>query len=137
MNAFDELRATLAQISATIDASYPPTMDPELVLRRRLGKVGVENGEMLQAVEAWTGENPRKGVCGTHNDVVKELLDCASAALCAVEHMTGNRGVAAGMLLEQVQGNRVRLAAALDLAPVHVVPFDEDGDDYPSDLTAR
>lgn len=84
----------VAALSRYIDASYPPGMDPELVMRRRVGKVGNENGEVLQAVEAWTGENPRKGIYGDVHQVIKELLDVATCALGAVEHLTGNHGEA-------------------------------------------
>lgn len=81
-----------ARLSAWVDASYPAGMDPELVLRRRVDKVNVEAGEVGQALEGYTGENPRKGVFDTREHVMKELLDVASAALNAWEHMDGNRG---------------------------------------------
>lgn len=101
----------LAQISSYVTGSYPPGMDPELVMRRRVGKVNVEAGELADAVEGFTGENPRKGVYATREDVIKELLDCASASLCAVEHMTGDRGLSVSLLASQVEGNWARLSA--------------------------
>lgn len=88
----------MAAVSQWVDDSYPSDIDPELAMRRRTGKVGNEYGEMLDAIEAWTGENPRKGVTGTVNEVLKELLDVAVAALGAVEHLTGNRGESLAML---------------------------------------
>lgn len=119
-DAVTSLERHLALISAKVTASYPPDVQavPELVLRRRVTKVANEVGEMLEALEGYTGENPRKGVYATREDVVKELLDCASAALCAVEHMTGNYGIALHMLAEQVAGNVQRLVAALEAAGV-------------------
>lgn len=105
------LGSDLAWISRTVTASYRDGMDPELTMRRRVGKVFVEAGELADAIEGYTGENPRKGVYATREDVVKELIDCASAALCAVEYMTGDRGEALGMLARQVAGNATRLAA--------------------------
>jgi|SRR6185437_6106326 len=108
-----ELGGTLARISAMVTASYPEGMVDELVMRRRLGKVNVEVGELGDAIEGWTGENPRKGVYATRDDVIKELIDCASAALCAVEYMTGDRGQSVDMLAVQVQGNWDRLQRAV------------------------
>jgi NTP pyrophosphatase (non-canonical NTP hydrolase) len=98
-----------------VTASYPPDVQavPELVLRRRVTKVANEVGEMLEALEGYTGENPRKGVYATREDVVKELLDCASAALCAVEHMTGNCGVAVHMLVDRKRAHAAQRRTAL------------------------
>ena len=39
-----------------------------------------------------TGQNPRKGVTHTIDDVRKELLDVAVTALGAIEHLDGNQG---------------------------------------------
>lgn len=111
------LAAACAAISATVTASYPAGMDPELVMRRRLGKVNVEAGELWDAVEGWTGENPRKGVYGSRDDVLKELIDCASASLCAIEYMTGDQGRSVQLVAEQVAGNWERLQAALAQEP--------------------
>jgi hypothetical protein len=46
-----QLPDTLAWISSTVTASYPDGMDDELVLRRRLGKVNVEAGELNDAID--------------------------------------------------------------------------------------
>lgn len=112
---FLALACHLADISAAVTGSYPAEVQavPELVMRRRVNKIGNEYGEMLDAIEGWTGENPRKGVYATKDDVVKELLDCASASLCAVEHLTGDQGQALLMLARQVGMQTDRLRAAL------------------------
>jgi NTP pyrophosphatase (non-canonical NTP hydrolase) len=88
-------------------------MDDELVMRRRVGKIFVEAGELADAIEGFTGENPRKGVYATREDVIKELIDCASASLCAIEYMTGDRGDSVRMVADQVAGNWERLQAAI------------------------
>ena len=106
--------ATVALISAAITASYPPGLDPELVMRRRTGKVGNEYGEVLEAIEGWTGENPRKGVYATRDDVGKELLDVAVAALAAWEHLNGDHGWALGALFEHILAMWARLSTALE-----------------------
>lgn len=54
----------------------------------RLTKVCEEAGEVWRALSALTGENPRKGVCGTEDDLLGELADTASAAICAIQHRT-------------------------------------------------
>lgn len=113
MNDPTELEDDLAFISRTVTTSYPEGMDAELVMRRRVGKVFVEAGELADAIEGMTGENPRKGVYAAPSDVVKELIDCASASLGAVEFMTGDQGLALSMLAAQVKGNRERLIAEL------------------------
>lgn len=107
------LSKVLAEISATVTASYPPGMDSELVLRRRVGKVGNEYGELLEAMEGYTGENPRKGVYATRADIINELLDCASAALCAVEFMSDDQGQSINRLIQRVTMQLKRLRDAL------------------------
>jgi hypothetical protein len=64
--------------------------DPEAVLWSRVTKVCEESGEVWRALSAWIGENSRKGVHGSADDVIAELLDTASAALAAVVHIHGN-----------------------------------------------
>jgi hypothetical protein len=120
----------LAEISRRVTASYPAGMDPELVMRRRVGKIGNEYGELLDAIEGWTGENPRKGIYATKADVIKELLDCASASLCATEHLTGDQGEALALLAAHVQGNHERLTAALAAASPSPVAGGKTGWDY-------
>lgn len=86
------LSASIRRLSTWIDESYPAEMHPELVLRRRIGKLMEEGGEVGLALGGYTGENPRKGFTHTREDVMKELLDVAVTALGAWEHMDGNRG---------------------------------------------
>lgn len=92
----------IREFSAYIDASYPEEMDAELILRRRVGKVSVELFELMDAIEGYTGENPRKGFYASMDDVIKELLDVCGAALGAVEHLTGNRGESIALLEDRI-----------------------------------
>lgn len=73
-------------------------LDPEALVWRRIGKITEENGEVTEAWLGAIGENPRKGVVGCVDDVVRELLDVALCALGAVEHFTGFDGSAMSML---------------------------------------
>lgn len=107
----------LAALSNFITSTYRPGMDPELVMRRRVGKVSNEVGEVWEAIEAWTGENFRKGVYGTKDDVIKELLDVACAALCATEHLTGDSGEALLQFMAHVAAMVAR--AGLELEARH------------------
>jgi hypothetical protein len=89
----------LAAISSWIDeAPANVTREAEAALWARVGKVGEEFGETIQALIGTTGQNPRKGVTHSMDDVVAELLDTALTAACAVEHITGNHGHALAML---------------------------------------
>lgn len=92
-----------AALSAWIDASYPLGLDPEAHMWRRIRKVANEYGETLDAIEGAIGENPRKGVCATWEDVERELFDVALSALGAAEHLRGNTGEVPERFIEHVR----------------------------------
>jgi hypothetical protein len=83
----------LAVVSRWID-DHPPNRarSAEAQLWSRCAKVGEEFGEVVAAIIALTGQNPRKPADGNIGAVVDELLDVALTALAAVEHIDGNRG---------------------------------------------
>lgn len=83
--------AQLAALSQWIDYGNA-YRDPEAITWGRLAKITEESGEVIAAFIGVTGQNPRKGVHGCLDDVVKELLDVAVTALAAVEHLTDNEG---------------------------------------------
>lgn len=91
----------LAGLSEWIDAGNAHR-DPEAILWGRVAKLTEEAGEATAALIGLTGQNPRKGVTHTSDDVIAELLDVAITALGAVEHMTGNRGQALPALCSKV-----------------------------------
>lgn len=74
-------------ISDLIDSTYPPDLDREAWAWRRVMKVAEEVGEVNEAMLGWFGENPRKGHTHTSEDVRRELLDVALAALAACAHL--------------------------------------------------
>ncbi|MEV8634249.1 MazG-like family protein [Streptosporangium sp. NPDC051023] len=49
----------------------------------KIGKVGEEFGEACQAYSGYVGQNPRKGVTHTREQVAAELFDVALTALVA------------------------------------------------------
>lgn len=63
----------------------------EAILWHRVGKIGEEHGEAIEALIALTNGNPRKPA-GSITSLQAELLDVALAALCAHAHTTGNAG---------------------------------------------
>lgn len=79
----------LADLSTWIDSSQGDR-DPEAVTWIRLAKISEEGGEVIEAYIGATGANPRKGTTHDLDDVIDELLDVATTALGAVEHLTGN-----------------------------------------------
>ena len=80
----------IVAISKWIDGSRMDDVRPraelvwELNLWRRCTKVASEAGEVIDALAGVLGENPRKGVTHSLDDLVGELLDVALAALAAV-----------------------------------------------------
>lgn len=91
----------LAALSAAIDA-HNADRDPEAILWGRVAKVAEEAGEAVGALVGVTGQNPRKGVSHSQTDLVDELLDVATAALGAVEHLTENRGFSLRLLAAKI-----------------------------------
>lgn len=89
--------------------------DPEAIDLHRTMKVVEETGEVFRAITGWTNANPRKGRTHTREDVIDELLDVASAALAAVEHMTGHAGDSLNRLDEKVR----QVAVRAGLEPEH------------------
>jgi hypothetical protein len=79
----------IAEISEFLDANTSPAFQKNatLGLYGRVAKVAEESGEAMSALIGFTGQNPRKGYSNTAEDVVKELLDVALTALCAIEHI--------------------------------------------------
>lgn len=65
-----------------------------LLTREELGlriiKLTEEVGEVSAAWIGFTGQNPRKGITHTKEDVVKELLDVSVTALVAAESIHGS-----------------------------------------------
>lgn len=84
----------------------------EALTWHRVAKVAEESGEALSALLGYVGQNPRKGYYADGQDVVKELLDVAVAALGAVEHMTGNLGFCLAKLEEHIEAVHTRATKA-------------------------
>jgi NTP pyrophosphatase (non-canonical NTP hydrolase) len=85
-----ELLQAVEIVDAHIDsATSPQYREQPLALDwARVTKVCEEAGEVWRALSKMTGENPRKGVCGTEDELLGELGDTVSAGLCAIQHLT-------------------------------------------------
>lgn|SRR5512146_262036 len=81
-------------VDAHIDANTGPDYHAQPLARdwARVTKVCEESGEVWKALSKYTGENPRKGKCGTLDELLGELGDTASAAICAIQHLTKDTG---------------------------------------------
>ncbi|GGM17333.1 hypothetical protein GCM10010129_71890 [Streptomyces fumigatiscleroticus] len=69
-----------------VDAHRPADAESEIMLR--MLKLSEEVGEVAQAVIGATGQNPRKGVTHTWDDVQSELCDVVITALVALRTLT-------------------------------------------------
>ena len=59
----------------------------------RIAKIAEELGEAVQIFIGITGQNPRKGVHATHDELRKELLDTAATAILATQHFFKDENV--------------------------------------------
>lgn len=111
--ARDDVADMARTFSLWLNSTYPPDLDYEAHMRRRVTKVCEEAGEVHEAVGAFWQENPRKPA-GTLNDVIKELADCAGAALGAIEHLTGHQGFSLDIVTERVREVCVRVGITVE-----------------------
>jgi NTP pyrophosphatase (non-canonical NTP hydrolase) len=92
-----ELWSTIDALSEWLDTSRPVEGREGVLLR--ILKLSEEVGEVAEAVIGATGQNPRKGVTHTWEDVQAELCDVVITALVALRTLTPEaRGVFGGHL---------------------------------------
>jgi NTP pyrophosphatase (non-canonical NTP hydrolase) len=82
----DTAWGTVSQLVEWIDNAS--TLPPETEKLLRLMKLSEEVGEVTQAVIGVTGQNPRKGVTHTWQDVQSELCDVILTAMVALTTIT-------------------------------------------------
>ncbi|MFE9437948.1 MazG-like family protein [Streptomyces sp. NPDC006602] len=81
-----DLWSSVDDLWSWLEASGP--IDGERGLLLRMLKLSEEVGEVAQAVIGATGQNPRKGVTHTWEDVQGELCDVVITALVALRTLT-------------------------------------------------
>lgn len=74
--------ATIGEITSRLDASS--ALPPETEKLMRIMKLTEEAGEVTQAVIGVMGQNPRKGITHTWDDVHAELCDVIFTAMVAL-----------------------------------------------------
>lgn len=82
----DDAWDTIEKITGHLDAASALPPDTELLLR--IMKLSEEVGEVTQAVTGTLGQNPRKGVTHTWDDVQAELCDVMFTAMVALRSLT-------------------------------------------------
>ncbi|WP_431897316.1 MazG-like family protein [Nonomuraea sp. bgisy101] len=76
-----------AALLAWLDTANPRT---EHEISMRIMKIGEEFGEAVAAYIGMTGQNPRKGVTHTLDDLTAELCDVIVTAMVALASVTGD-----------------------------------------------
>jgi NTP pyrophosphatase (non-canonical NTP hydrolase) len=82
----DDAWGTIEEIVRWLDDSS--TLAPETEKLLRIMKLTEETGEVTQAVTGTLGQNPRKGVTHTWEDVQAELCDVIVTAMVALTTLT-------------------------------------------------
>ncbi|MFF6977156.1 MazG-like family protein [Streptomyces sp. NPDC008343] len=82
----DDLWATIDDLWTWLDTDQPIGAKEGMLLR--MLKLSEEVGEVAEAVIGATGQNPRKGVTHTWDDVQAELCDVVITALVALRTLT-------------------------------------------------
>ncbi|AMW15286.1 hypothetical protein A4E84_11815 [Streptomyces qaidamensis] len=96
-----ELWSTIDDLYEWLDTNCPVEGREGLLLR--ILKLSEEVGEVSQAVIGATGQNPRKGVTHTWEDVEAELCDVVITALLALRALTPQAREMFGGHLERVR----------------------------------
>lgn len=94
-----DLFGDIKDITAWLDESNPTNPHEDSM---RVLKLVEEAGEAAAAYIGMAGQNPRKGVTHTQDDLLKELADVAITALCAMQHFTQNEAVTRAYLASKV-----------------------------------
>ncbi|MDH6216600.1 MazG-like family protein [Streptomyces pseudovenezuelae] len=78
--------ATIDELWTWLEANRPAGGEAGMLLR--MLKLSEEVGEVAEAVIGATGQNPRKGITHTWDDVQAELCDVVITALVALRTLT-------------------------------------------------
>lgn len=81
----DEIWQHVRMITAWLDKESAATGDVRIL---RCFKIAEEMGEVTAAIIGVTGQNPRKGITHTWEDVQEELCDVILAAMVALDSVT-------------------------------------------------
>ncbi|HET9893737.1 MAG TPA: hypothetical protein VFQ44_02275 [Streptosporangiaceae bacterium] len=117
----NELLNAVEVIDAYLDSHRNPEFLEQPLANdwARITKVCEESGEVWKELSGLTGENYRKGICGTEEKLLGELADCVASAMCAIQHRTKDIGktwaVVSAAFAKAMQ--RLNDAEAMDATP--------------------
>jgi NTP pyrophosphatase (non-canonical NTP hydrolase) len=74
----------------------------------RVAKVTEECGEAVEAMVGMTGQNPRKGVTHTEDDLLGELADILLTGLYAIQHFTKSTERTKHIIQDKIEYQRER-----------------------------
>lgn len=114
----EEILDVIVLMDAHLDSAASPEYQAQPLAQdwARVTKPCEEAGEAWRAFSRLTGENPRKGKCGTMDEVLGELGDTAASALMAVQHLVKDRQRVLEVLSAAMEKARAR-ALAGGIAP--------------------
>lgn len=109
----EEMLDVVVLTDAHLDSAASPEYQAQPLAQRwaRVTKACEEAGEVWKELSRLTGENPRKGACGSEEELLAELGDTASAALCAIQHLTKDRARTLAVLSAALEKARSRALA--------------------------
>ena len=96
----DEAWDAIGEITEWLDSAS--TLPPEQERLLRIMKITEEAGEVTQAVIGAIGQNPRKGVTHTWDDVTAELSDVILTSMVALATLNPDPGKLFGEHLNRV-----------------------------------
>jgi NTP pyrophosphatase (non-canonical NTP hydrolase) len=96
------------------------TLPPDTERLLRIMKITEEAGEVSQAVTGTIGQNPRKGITHTWDDVTAELCDVILTAMVALTTLTPDAQKVFGEHLNHV----VERCHQVPVSPVHAIRRD-------------
>ncbi|SMQ15883.1 NTP pyrophosphatase, house-cleaning of non-canonical NTPs [Streptomyces sp. Ag82_O1-12] len=108
-----DLWSTIDALCEWLDTNRPVEGREGLLLR--ILKLSEEVGEVAEAVIGATGQNPRKGVTHTWEDVEAELCDVAITALLALRTLTPEAPEVFARHLERVTRRSTARSAQADV----------------------
>lgn len=84
------MKSIIETVDTWLDSAVSQTYQDQPLAQdwARVAKVTEEAGESISALIAFTGQNPRKGVYGTLDDLLGELADVVCTGLFAIQHYT-------------------------------------------------
>lgn len=110
----EEMFSWIAIINEWLDKSNTSVASDDVM---RVLKVMEEAGEAAGAYIGMTGQNPRKGVTHTRDEMMQELADVALTALCAIQHFTQDARRTEEIFAQKVNGVMLRAGLVIDELP--------------------